>query len=69
MLHSTDSKKLNKKEGSSEDTQISFRKRNKIVIGSRWREGSRCERGWGGLGSFRISVERDRERVRGAEEL
>jgi hypothetical protein len=38
-LHATDPKKLNKKEDPSKDAQISLR-RNKIIIGSRWGEGT-----------------------------
>jgi hypothetical protein len=33
--HSTDPKKLNKKEGTNEDAWIAFRRGNKIVIGGR----------------------------------
>jgi hypothetical protein len=44
MLHSTDPKKLNKKEGWNEDAWISLRRGNKIVIGGRWREGTWWER-------------------------
>jgi hypothetical protein len=36
MLHSTDPKKPNKKEGPSKNTQISLRRRIKIGIGGRW---------------------------------
>jgi hypothetical protein len=32
MIHPTDTKKLNKKEGSSEDASIPLRKENKIII-------------------------------------
>ena len=39
MLHSTDSKKLNKKEGPSEDASILLRRGDKIIMGGR-------ERGW-----------------------
>jgi hypothetical protein len=35
MLHSTDPKKLNKNEGTSEDASISLRRGNKIVIRGR----------------------------------
>jgi len=56
MLHSTDSNKINKKEGTSKDARISLRGGNKIVIRGRWREGT--GRGGGGdgeeNGGFRI---------------
>ena len=35
MIHPTDPKKLNKKEGSSEDASIPLRKENKIIMGVR----------------------------------
>ena len=38
MLHSTDPKKLNKKEGPIEKACISLRRGNKIIIRGRWRE-------------------------------
>jgi hypothetical protein len=40
-------KKLNKKEDPQEDSWISLRKGNKIVMGGRWRKGMEWERGWG----------------------
>jgi hypothetical protein len=40
MLLSKDPRKLNKKEGPSEDAWISLRRGNKIVIRGRWREGT-----------------------------
>jgi hypothetical protein len=45
MLHSTDTKKLNKKEGPVKNVRISLRRGNKIVIGGRWREKTVRERG------------------------
>ena len=48
MLHSTDPKKLNKKEGPSADAWILLKRGNKIVIRGRWREGTGWERRWGG---------------------
>jgi hypothetical protein len=45
MLHSTDPKKLNKKEGTSEDVGLSLRRKNEIVIRGRWRERPLSERG------------------------
>jgi hypothetical protein len=48
MIHSTDPKKLNKKEGPSENAEISLRRENKIIIGERRREGTGWERAWGG---------------------
>ena len=55
MLHSTDTKKLNKKEGPVKNVRISLRRGNKIVIGGRWREETGWERGWGKeWGGFRI---------------
>jgi hypothetical protein len=44
MLDSTDPKKLNKKKGPSEETSISSRRENKIVIRDKWKEGT------GGMG-------------------
>jgi hypothetical protein len=44
--HSTDPKKLNKKEDPSEDALISLRRGNKIVIGGRWRERTQWKREW-----------------------
>ena len=38
-------KKLNKTEGPSENSWITLRKGNEMVIGGRWREGSGWERG------------------------
>jgi hypothetical protein len=54
MLYSTDLKKLNKKEGTSKDSSISFRRGNKIVIRGRWGKGTRWERGKEGEWRFRI---------------
>jgi hypothetical protein len=48
MLYSTDTKK---NEGTREDTWISLRWGNKIVIKGRWREGAKRERGLRGMGS------------------
>ena len=50
MLHSTDPKKLNKKEGPSEDASIPLRRGNKIVMGDRGRKGTVWERGESGEG-------------------
>ena len=49
MIHPTDPKKLNKKEGPSKDASTTFRRVNKIVIGGRGREvPGRGEKGnWG----------------------
>jgi hypothetical protein len=47
MLHSTDSKKLSKMDGTSKDARISLRRGNKIDIRSSWREGVWWEKGWG----------------------
>jgi hypothetical protein len=47
MIHPTDSKKLNKMGGPSEDSSIPLRRGNKIVMGDRGREGSQWERGEG----------------------
>ena len=38
-INPTDSKKLNKKEGTHEDSQITLRRRNKIVTGGIERKG------------------------------
>jgi hypothetical protein len=54
MLHSTDPKKLNKKEGQSKEGRISLRRGNKIVIRCKWREGSGKEGEKKGMGGFRI---------------
>jgi hypothetical protein len=43
MIKPTDSKKLNKEEGPSEDAWISLRRGNKIVIGSRAGSGEGSE--------------------------
>ena len=43
MIHPTDSKKLNKMGGPSEDSSIPLRRGNKIVMGDRGREGSQWE--------------------------
>ena len=40
MIYPTDHKKLNKKEGPSEHASVSPRRRNKIVMGDRYREES-----------------------------
>jgi hypothetical protein len=37
MIHPTDSKKLNKKEGPNEDASIPLRRGNKIITGGRGR--------------------------------
>jgi hypothetical protein len=42
--------KFNKKEGPSEDASDSFRRGNKIIMGSRGREGPGLEREGGGKG-------------------
>jgi hypothetical protein len=47
MLYSTYPKKLNKKEGTSEEALISLRRGNKVVIRGRWREVTGREGGWG----------------------
>ena len=47
MTHLTDLKNLNKKEGPSEDTWISLRRGNKLVMGGRGREGPVWARGMG----------------------
>ena len=54
MLHSTDPKELNNKEGPREDARLSLRRENKIVvIGGRWEERT----GWGrGMGSVQDQV-------------
>jgi hypothetical protein len=39
MIHSTDPKKLNRKEGPSEDVSIPLRRGKKIIMGHRGREG------------------------------
>ena len=41
-----DTKKLNKKEGTSEEALISLRRGNKVVIRGRWGEGTGRKRGW-----------------------
>jgi hypothetical protein len=41
MLYSKDPKKLNKKKSPTKDALISLRRGNKILIGDRWREGTR----------------------------
>jgi hypothetical protein len=67
MVNSTDPKKLNKKEDPSEDACFTLckgnnnnNKGNKIVIGSRGREGSGCEWGEGesGVGKSRREAQR-----------
>ena len=47
MMFLRDTKKLNKKEGPSEDAQMPLRKRNRIVMGGRGSEGPGWERGEG----------------------
>jgi hypothetical protein len=47
LVHPTGPKKLNKKEGPSEDASIPLRKRNKIIKRVRGREGTGWERWWG----------------------
>ena len=54
MLHYTNPKELNKKEGPSKDALISHKKRKKIIVGIRWREGT-GEEGMG-MGKFRDQV-------------
>jgi hypothetical protein len=44
MIYPTDPKKLNKKEGCSEDKLVTLRMGNKIVTGERLREGTRGKR-------------------------
>jgi hypothetical protein len=46
ILHSTDPKKQNKKEGLSENAWISLRRGNKIVIRGKWMEGTGKEWRW-----------------------
>jgi hypothetical protein len=60
MLHSTDPKKINKKEGPSEDASILFRKGNKIIMGGRGREGLGCERGGDKRGRIRYGNRQER---------
>ena len=44
MLHSTDRKKVNKKEGTNKDAKISLiRRGNKVAISSKWREATEWE--------------------------
>ena len=63
--HSTDPKKLNKKEDPSEDALISLRRGNKIVIGGRGRKGNGKERSWRGTeGASALGVGKTRERSR-----
>jgi hypothetical protein len=45
MIHPIDPKKLNKKEGPSEDTSIPCQRGNKIIMGDREREGHGWEKG------------------------
>jgi hypothetical protein len=59
MLHSTDLKKLNKKESTNDDAWISLRRGNKIVKSGRWKEGTEREvdggihdQVWGGIGEI-----------------
>jgi hypothetical protein len=47
MIHPTDSKKLNMKEGPGEDAYIPFRRGKKIVMGGSGREVFGWEREWG----------------------
>jgi hypothetical protein len=47
MRHPTDHKKLNKKEGPSENASISLGRNNQIITRGRGREGSWWERGEG----------------------
>jgi hypothetical protein len=47
-LHSKEPKKLNEREGPSEEAWISLRRGNKIAIKERWREGLRRNAEWGG---------------------
>jgi hypothetical protein len=48
MVHSTDQKKLNKKEGPRKEAGIALRRGNKIVIRGRWKKGTGKEEVWGG---------------------
>jgi hypothetical protein len=45
MIQGTDGKKFNEKEGQSEDASIPFRRRNKIMMRGRRREGPKWESG------------------------
>jgi hypothetical protein len=45
MIHPTDPKKLNNKEGPSEDASIPLRRGNKIIIGGREKEELWWEKG------------------------
>ena len=47
MIHPTDHKKFNKKEGPNEDTSVPLRRGNKIIIRGRGREGPGWKRGRG----------------------
>jgi hypothetical protein len=40
IKHPKDPEKLNKKDAPSEDVSITLRRRNKIIMGGKWREGS-----------------------------
>ena len=46
MLHSTDTKKLNKKEDPSKEAWVSLRRENKMVLRGRWKEGTGKEEVW-----------------------
>ena len=48
MLHSTDPRRLERKEGTSKDAQVSLGRGNKIVLRGRWREGTGWKRRLGG---------------------
>jgi hypothetical protein len=67
MVYPTDPKKLDKKEGPSEDASIPLRRRNKITMGgrgkerTRWERGTRCERGGGEGKGGRIRYQGDRK--------
>ena len=67
MLQSTDPKKLNKKEGPSEDASIPLRRGNKIIMGGRGREGPGWERGQGGKGGPESGIGGDRREAQRVE--
>jgi hypothetical protein len=68
MIHPTNPKKLNKKEGPSEDVYIPLRWRNKIIMGERRRWGSWWERGMGGERGQNQAWRETEERPKGSGE-
>ena len=61
MIQLTDHMKLNKKEGQSIDASKPLKRGNKIIMGGRWRERPRWERGGEKKKGVGLGMGRDRK--------